>query len=434
MELEKRISDFLNANWRLDLSEEEGRLWKAEYKRLGKIYATWGAIFAIFGAPTVLFYEINHEFDHPDQWLFFRLFPSAVILLGLLLFKWFKFSHEVMFLIIAYSLFIDYAYWPDCANSDFFLYGQMTLLIPSAVITLLRPFFFVINFFIQFALISIFFVHFCDQPLSVFFSSKEFIPILIASISSYLVATFRYLIIKRNFVFNLLLKEALDEAKEEREKSDKLLKNILPEEVADELKHKGASEAKNFDMVSILFTDFKQFTEISETMSAKELVREIDVCFTAFDRICEEYNVEKIKTLGDAYMAAGGLPVPSEQATVNTVLAALKMSEYIIRRNIERQMEGEKSFEMRCGIHTGAVVAGIVGLQKFQYDIWGDTVNTASRMESKGIVGKVNLSESTYTLIKDDPRFKFEQREPIHVKGKGDMVMYLVEFSEDYNS
>ncbi len=213
----------------------------------------------------------------------------------------------------------------------------------------------------------------------------------------------------------------------EMDRSENLLLNILPSEIAEELKAKGSAVARNFEMASILFTDFKEFTQASEKLSAKELVEEINVCFKAFDHICETYGIEKIKTIGDAYMAAGGLPVPSNDSIKNTVLAALEMQYFISNRIIEKDELNEISFKMRLGIHTGPVVAGIVGVKKFQYDIWGDTVNIASRMETSGEIGKVNISEGTYTLLKDDPEFNFKSRGKIDAKGKGEMEMYFVE-------
>jgi len=222
------------------------------------------------------------------------------------------------------------------------------------------------------------------------------------------------------------VRKAKDVIEKEKDRSENLLLNILPAEIAEELKAKGKADARDFDQVSILFTDFKEFTQLSEKLSAKELVEEINYCFEAFDGICGKYGVEKIKTIGDSYMAAGGLPVPNEDATKNTVLAALEMADFVIKRKAEREATGQIGFEMRSGIHTGNVVAGIVGVKKFQYDIWGDTVNTASRMESNGEVGKVNISQSTYELIKDDPQFTFEHRGKVSAKGKGEVDMYFV--------
>ncbi len=224
----------------------------------------------------------------------------------------------------------------------------------------------------------------------------------------------------------IYIRRAKQAVENEKDRSDYLLLNILPSEIADELKDKGKAEARNFERVSILFSNFKGFTQISEKFTAKELVGEINTCFKAFDAICGKYSVEKIKTIGDAYMAAGGLPVPSDESVKKTVLAAIEMIEFIHQRKEEREATGQIGFEMRLGIHTGPVVAGIVGVSKFQYDIWGDTVNTASRIENAGEVGKVNISQATYDLIKDDPIFKFHPRGKVKVKGKGEIEMYFV--------
>ncbi len=212
----------------------------------------------------------------------------------------------------------------------------------------------------------------------------------------------------------------------EKDRSENLLLNILPAEIAEELKLKGSADARDFDLVSIIFTDFKGFTQASEKLSARDLIAEINHCFMAFDHICEKHGIEKIKTIGDSFMAAGGLPVPSNDSIKNTVLAALDMQSFISVRIAEKRAKNEVPFTMRLGIHTGPVVAGIVGVKKFQYDIWGDTVNTASRMESSGEIGKVNISQDTYAHIKDDPHFSFEARGKIKAKGKGKIDMYFV--------
>jgi len=218
-----------------------------------------------------------------------------------------------------------------------------------------------------------------------------------------------------------------NEVEKEKERSEGLLLNILPEEVANELKARGSADAKLIDNATVLFTDFKGFTGISELLTPRELVAELNHCFSAFDDIMQKHGIEKIKTIGDAYMAAGGLPVPTEASVKNTVLAALEMQNFISKRKAAHDASGKPAFEMRVGIHTGPVVAGIVGVKKFQYDIWGDAVNTASRIESSGEVGKVNISQSTYELLKDAPEFTFKSRGKIVAKGKGGMEMYFVE-------
>lgn len=213
----------------------------------------------------------------------------------------------------------------------------------------------------------------------------------------------------------------------EKDRSEELLLNILPSEIADELKEKGSVSTKEFELATILFTDFKSFTQTAEKMSPQSLVEEINVCFKAFDLISEKYKIEKIKTIGDAYMAAGGLPHPYEDSLKNVVLAGLEMQEFVTKRAIENEQKQIPFFEMRLGIHVGPIIAGIVGVKKFQYDVWGDTVNTASRMESNGLVGKVNISETLYQLIKDEECFAFEHRGHVHAKGKGEIKMYFVE-------
>ncbi len=210
----------------------------------------------------------------------------------------------------------------------------------------------------------------------------------------------------------------------EKKRSDELLLNILPEETAEELKATGTAKTKGFEMVTVMFTDFKNFTQASEKLTPEELVSEINYCYSSFDRIVSKYGIEKIKTIGDSYMCAGGLPVANSTHPVDVVRAGLEMQEFIEKNKKERIANGKPYFDLRLGIHTGPVVAGIVGIKKFAYDIWGDTVNTASRMESSGQTGKVNISGVTYELVKD--KFDCTHRGKVEAKNKGQIDMYFV--------
>jgi class 3 adenylate cyclase len=210
----------------------------------------------------------------------------------------------------------------------------------------------------------------------------------------------------------------------ERQRSDDLLLNILPKPIADELKQNGTAKARKFEEVSVLFSDFQNFTRVAEQLTPEELVEELDKCFKAFDSIINQHkDIEKIKTIGDAYMCASGL---SERKSVpaSLVRAALAMQQFLDEQKEERRSMGKPYFEARIGIHTGPVVAGVVGVKKFAYDIWGDTVNIASRVEANGQVGRVNISETTYSLIKYD--FDCEYRGKVEAKNKGLLDMYFV--------
>ena len=212
------------------------------------------------------------------------------------------------------------------------------------------------------------------------------------------------------------------EVEKQKQQSDKLLLNILPEEVAAELKETGTAKAKYFDHVTVLFTDFVNFTQTSEQMTPQELIDELHNCFKNFDEIVTRYNIEKIKTIGDAYLAVAGLPQPDIKHAENAVSAAREISNFMTNRYKEL---GDKTFKVRIGIHTGNVIAGIVGVAKFSYDIWGDTVNTAARMEQNSADGKINISQTTYDLVKD--KFVCTYRGDIEAKNKGKMSMYFVD-------
>ena len=220
-------------------------------------------------------------------------------------------------------------------------------------------------------------------------------------------------------IFIVLFRQR-NKIRKEKIRSEELLLNILPAEITDELKERGETTAKHFDEVTVLFTDFVEFTKISEQLSPQVLVQELHECFSAFDAIMERNGLEKIKTVGDAYIAVCGLPVANKHHAEKCVQAAIE-----IRKFMEERKKNEKVFEIRIGVHSGPVVAGIVGIKKFAYDIWGDTVNTAARMEQNSEAGRINISESTYQLIKE--KFTCAYRGEIEAKNKGKLKMYFVE-------
>lgn len=222
----------------------------------------------------------------------------------------------------------------------------------------------------------------------------------------------------------LKVQERTIELQEEKQKSDDLLLNILPQETAFELKENGRAKARSYPMVSVLFSDFKGFTHLSEQIDPNDLVDSLDSCFKAYDRLTVKYGVEKIKTIGDAYMCASGLPLQSKTHAENLVKFALEMVETTKQVNEENKRKGRPTWQIRIGIHSGPVVAGVVGERKFAYDIWGDTVNLAARMESSGEVGKVNISSVTHELISDS--FECESRGKIEAKNKGAVEMFFV--------
>ncbi|MDY6805391.1 MAG: adenylate/guanylate cyclase domain-containing protein [Cyanobacteriota bacterium] len=214
----------------------------------------------------------------------------------------------------------------------------------------------------------------------------------------------------------------------EREKSDRLLLNILPCAIAERLKQEPNSIiAESFETVTVLFADLVQFTQLSATVTPVELVHSLNEIFSTFDFLAQKYGLEKIKTIGDAYMVVGGLPTPREDAVEAIADLALEMLSAI------RQLaqKSDRSFQLRVGIHTGPVVAGVIGLNKFSYDLWGDTVNTASRMESQGLPGRVQVTATTYELLRH--KYVLEERGKIDVKGKGEMLLYFLNCRKSFH-
>jgi class 3 adenylate cyclase len=224
---------------------------------------------------------------------------------------------------------------------------------------------------------------------------------------------------------NKLLAEEKQLTEQERDKSETLLLNILPFPIAQELKTHGKAQPRQYKLASVLFTDFKGFTTVAEKMTPQELIGELDECFAKFDEIITKHHLEKIKTIGDAYMCAGGIPEDNTTNPIDAVLAGLEIQRFMEEKRAERLAQGKAYWFLRLGINSGEIVAGVIGKKKFAYDIWGDTVNSASRMESSGEVGKVNISGNTYQYIKD--LFVCTYRGQIDAKGKGAVDMYFVE-------
>lgn len=210
----------------------------------------------------------------------------------------------------------------------------------------------------------------------------------------------------------------------ERHKSETLLLNILPEETASELKEKGVATPRFYEEASVLFTDFKGFTQIAAAMSAEQVIGELGQCFNAFDEVVERFKLEKIKTIGDSYMCAAGVPVPTTHHAPHAVAAALQMLSLMLQWQHQKETAAQPFWEVRIGLHTGPLVAGVIGTKKFAYDIWGDTVNTASRMESSSEAGQVNISSVTHALV--SPYFECDYRGLVTAKGKGEVEMYFV--------
>lgn len=224
-------------------------------------------------------------------------------------------------------------------------------------------------------------------------------------------------------------------AEKQKKLADKLLMNIFPYEIAEQLKVKGTAKTKQYRMVSIMFTDFVGFSKLSDMLSIHDLIRELSMYFERFDAITGEHYIEKIKTIGDSYMCAGGLPIRNRSNPIDTALAALEIQKFVKNSNEKQLAENKPCWEIRLGIHTGEVIAGVIGKTKMAYDIWGDAVNTASRMEKSGEPNRINISGSTYNYIKQ--YFDCSYRGKIEVYNKGEVDMYFLnrlkkEYSENH--
>ena len=230
------------------------------------------------------------------------------------------------------------------------------------------------------------------------------------------------MIIYRDYRNKIRVNKVLDNQKAEIEG---LLLNILPAEVAQELQKTGAATPRYYERASVLFTDFKSFSKLADDLSPQDVVTELNECFVVFDDIIEKYHLEKIKTIGDSYMCAGGIPTADEHHIINIIKASIEIQEFTSVRNQKRLEMNLPQWEIRIGIHTGPLVAGVVGKKKYAYDIWGGTVNIASRMESNGEPGRVNISAATYEFVKD--KFSCSYRGKIYAKNIGEIDMYFVD-------
>lgn len=229
---------------------------------------------------------------------------------------------------------------------------------------------------------------------------------------------------RKQYMLEQIINKRTEDLIIEKEKTEALLANVLPKTTADEIIAKGKATKIKYNFVTVLFSDIQGFTKIAEEMNPEILIDELDKFFFHFDSVVEKYGIEKIKTIGDAYMCAGGIPEKNRTNPVEVILAALEMRTYMNKLKKTSELEGMKYWDIRIGIHTGTVVAGVVGQKKLSYDIWGDTVNTASRMESSGEAGKINISGTTYEFVKDF--FDCEYRGKMPVKYKGELEMYFV--------
>ena len=249
--------------------------------------------------------------------------------------------------------------------------------------------------------------------------------LLALSLFSYLYQQLKYSYAQNRHMLEGIINLRTEELIKEKEESEKLLANVLPKNTADELLMKGKAAKTKYNFVTVLFSDIEGFTRIAEEMNPEILIDELDKFFFHFDSVVERYRIEKIKTIGDAYMCAGGIPEKNRTNPVEVVLAALEMQKYMRIVKEDAEKEGRKFWDIRIGIHTGTVVAGVVGQKKLSFDIWGDTVNTASRMESSGEPGKVNISGTTWEFVKD--YFNCTHRGRMPVKYKGEIDMYFVD-------
>ncbi len=309
----------------------------------------------------------------------------------------------ISFIFIAFSCFIRNADLEIPEIIIIILYSSTAIKLSFLYATFVGWLISLFAVFIKFFYIKTQYFYIVQSSLELFFAN------CLGMFSSYLMEYY----IRKDFFQNRLLTE-------EREKVNRLLLNILPQPIAERLKQEPITIAESYTEATIMFADIVGFTHLSTRLSATELVKILNNIFSAFDRLTEQHGLEKIKTIGDAYMVVGGLPTHRADHAEAVAEMALDMQHEIARFS----QEFNEQLSIRIGINTGPVVAGVIGLKKFIYDLWGDAVNTASRMESHGMANCIQVSQTTYELLRD--KYRFEERGVIDVKGKGEMLTYLL--------
>ena len=244
-------------------------------------------------------------------------------------------------------------------------------------------------------------------------------------VPNFIFATFQYNLSVRQFKNVRLLAEQKQQIEAEKQRSDELLLNILPASVVEELRNTGTAQPRKYEHATVLFSDFIGFSHICRQLSPDELIEDLSYCFGEFDRIIAKYGIERIKTIGDAYMCVAGVPEHAPAHAMDMIMAARDMHQFLEQWKMMRQEQGKPIFLARIGIHSGPVTGGVVGSAKFAFDIWGDTVNIAARMENSSSSGQINISAATYQLVKND--FDFTYRGSIPVKNIGEVEMYYAE-------
>jgi len=267
---------------------------------------------------------------------------------------------------------------------------------------------------------ELFYIILASQPSLLYWLTTIIIFILIIILAYFYLEWKTWSLFKEEKYLEKIIQKRTEEITKEKEEIEHLLVRLLPKETADELKSTGRVRSKKYEMVTVLFSDIQGFTKIAKEIDSEDLIEKLDTIFYNFDLIVDKHNIEKIKTIGDSYMCAGGLPMKNHTNPVETILVALEMQQYMRELNLKSMEE----WKTRIGVHTGSVIAGVIGRKRLSFDIWGDTVNTASRMESTGSPGQINISGYTYELVKDF--YTFEYRGKFPVKDLGAVDMYFV--------